>query len=93
VVDGGGLQCGEEFEQLFETVHRPVIAVPYRALFDALADQDINRIVAGIAQPNLASNALHERFGFKSIGVFSQVGRKFGRFWDVMWMERPLKLL
>jgi len=41
---------------------------------------------------NLASNALHQRFGFKSIGVFSEVGRKFGKFWDVMWMERPLKL-
>jgi phosphinothricin acetyltransferase len=64
----------------------------YGALFDALADQDIHRIVAGIAQPNDASNALHARCGFKTVGVFSQVGRKFGRYWDVMWMERPLKL-
>jgi|SRR6185503_15362662 phosphinothricin acetyltransferase len=64
----------------------------YAALFDSLADQDIHRIVAGIAQPNAASNALHQRCGFKSIGVFSQVGRKFGKYWDVMWMERPLKL-
>jgi phosphinothricin acetyltransferase len=64
----------------------------YAALFDSLADQDIHRIVAGIAQPNAASNALHQRFGFKSIGVFNQVGRKFGKYWDVMWMERPLKL-
>lgn len=62
----------------------------YGALFDAIADQDIHRIVAGIAQPNPASNALHRRFGFKSIGVFTQVGRKFEKYWDVMWMERPL---
>ncbi|MCU1339744.1 MAG: pat [Bryobacterales bacterium] len=62
----------------------------YRALFDAIADQDIHRIVAGIAQPNAASNALHERFGFMSIGLFTEVGRKFDRYWDVMWMERPL---
>jgi phosphinothricin acetyltransferase len=48
--------------------------------------------LAGIAQPNVASNGLHERFGFKSNGIFSQVGRKFGRFWDGMWMDRPLKL-
>jgi len=64
----------------------------YAALFEAIADQDVNRIVAGIAQPNLASNALHRHFGFKPIGTFSQVGRKFDRYWDVLWMERPLKL-
>ena len=64
----------------------------YEALFDSIADQDIHRIVAGIAQPNVASNALHQRLGFQSIGVFSQVGRKFDKYWDVMWLERPLKV-
>jgi len=63
----------------------------YSALFDAIADQDINRIVAGIAQPNPASNVLHERFSFKPIGLFTEVGRKFGNYWDVLWMERPLR--
>jgi phosphinothricin acetyltransferase len=62
----------------------------YQALFATLAGEDIHRIVAGIAQPNVASNALHERFGFQRIGTFSGVGRKFGKYWDVMWMERPL---
>jgi phosphinothricin acetyltransferase len=64
----------------------------YRALFAAIAAEDIHRIVAGIAQPNQASNALHARFGFKPIGTFSAVGRKFGKYWDVLWMERPLAL-
>ena len=64
----------------------------YGALFEALAQQDIHRIVAGVAQPNPASNALHERFGFKMIGAFSEVGRKFDKYWDVLWWERPLKL-
>ena len=59
----------------------------YAALFEAIAGQDINRIVAGIAQPNLASNNLHQRFGFKPIGTFGQVGRKFGKYWDVLWMD------
>jgi phosphinothricin acetyltransferase len=62
----------------------------YLALFDAIAQEDINRIVAGIAQPNPASNALHARFGFKPIGAFTGIGRKFGKYWDVLWMERPL---
>jgi len=64
----------------------------YAALFEAIGDQDINRIVAGIAQANLPSNNLHQHFGFKVIGTFTQVGRKFDKYWDVLWMERPLKL-
>jgi phosphinothricin acetyltransferase len=61
----------------------------YQALFTLLGDEDVHRVVAGIAQPNAASNALHERFGFKKIGAFTEVGRKFGKYWDVMWMEKP----
>lgn len=64
----------------------------YAALFDAIAGEDINRIVAGITLPNDASIALHQKFGFKPIGAFTGVGRKVGRFWDVAWFERPLKL-
>ena len=64
----------------------------YAALFEALAAEDIHRIVAGIGQPNPASVALHERFGFRRVGVFESVGRKFGHYWDVAWFERPLTL-
>lgn len=64
----------------------------YRRVFDAIVDADLNRLVAGITLPNDASVALHRRFGFKAVGIFSENGRKFGRYWDVLWMERPLKL-
>lgn len=60
----------------------------YQKLFELLAQEDVHRVVAGIAQPNPVSNALHERFGFRKIGTFTEVGRKFGRYWDVMWMEK-----
>jgi phosphinothricin acetyltransferase len=75
-----------------EGVGRGIGSLLYQALFDTIADQDIHRIVAGIAQLNPASNALHERFGFREIGVFTQVGRKFDKYWDVRWMERPLRV-
>jgi phosphinothricin acetyltransferase len=61
----------------------------YTELFSQLAGEDVHRLVAGIAQPNPASNLLHERFGFKKIGTFTEVGRKFGKYWDVIWMEKP----
>ena len=69
---------------------RGVGSALYAALFAALAGQDVHRIVAGVALPNPASIAIHERFGFVQVGVFHQVGLKFGQFWDVAWFERAL---
>jgi phosphinothricin acetyltransferase len=60
----------------------------YSALFELLKGEDIHRFVAGYALPNAASEALHRRFGFKVVGVFSENGRKFGKYWDVCWAER-----
>jgi len=64
----------------------------YATLFATIAGEDIRRIVGGYTLPNAASAALHRRFGFKMVGVFSEVGRKFGKYWDVAWTERPLLL-
>jgi len=67
-------------------------AMMYRALLDALKNEDINRLLAGITIPNEASIKLHRKFGFTDVGVFTECGRKFNRYWDVVWMERPLRL-
>ena len=64
----------------------------YSALFDSVRDEDIERIVAGVTLPNDASVRLHRRFGFRRVGTFHRVGRKFDRYWDVAWFERPLRL-
>jgi len=60
----------------------------YAELFEMLNGEDIHRFVAGYVLPNAVSEALHRRFGFKVVGVFSENGRKFGRYWDVCWAER-----
>jgi phosphinothricin acetyltransferase len=74
-------------------VHKGLGSKLYNALFEALAGEDIHRIVAGYTLPNPASAALHARFGFKPVGTFHENGRKFGRYWDVAWLERPLRLI
>ena len=60
----------------------------YAELFEALKGEDVHRFVAGYTLPNAASEALHRQFGFKVVGVFSEIGRKFGKYWDVCWLER-----
>ena len=64
----------------------------YRVLLDSLKNEDINRVLAGITLPNDASLAIHRKFGFTEVGVFTECGRKFDRYWDVIWLERPLRL-
>ena len=73
-----------------EAVGRGIGRALYRELFAAIAPEDVNRIVAGITLPNDPSVALHRSFGFIQVGAFSQNSRKFDRYWDVAWFERPL---
>jgi phosphinothricin acetyltransferase len=61
----------------------------YATLFEALTGEDIHRIFCGITLPNEASVRLHRSFGFEPVGIYREVGRKFGRFWDVAAYLRP----
>lgn len=67
-----------------------------RALYDdllsRLADQGFHAAFAGIALPNPASIALHQALGFEPIGVYREVGFKFGRWHDVSWWQRLLSV-
>jgi phosphinothricin acetyltransferase len=71
-----------------ETTGKGIGRKLYEELFRVLEGEDIHRFVAGYALPNAATAALHERFGFKLVGVFTENGRKFGKYWDVAWTER-----
>jgi len=57
----------------------------YQTLFEALAGEDVHRAFGGITLPNEASVGLHLAMGFSHVGTYREVGRKFGRFWDVGW--------
>ena len=72
---------------------RGVGSALYEALFASVAGEDLHRAYAGITLPNEASIALHQRFGFTDVGVYREVGRKFGRYHDVLRMQRDLTIL
>lgn len=60
----------------------------YETLFAAVAKADVHRAYALIVAPNPASVKLHERFGFRHVSTLDEVGRKFGRYYSVMWFEK-----
>jgi phosphinothricin acetyltransferase len=43
---------------------------------------------AGIFPENRASLALHERFGFRAVGIRERIGQRDGRWRDVVLLER-----
>jgi L-amino acid N-acyltransferase YncA len=59
----------------------------YRRLIDDLKPLKMHSLIGGIALPNPASVALHEKFGFRKVGHFNQVGWKFGQWIDVGYWE------
>lgn len=62
----------------------------YEALFAALNGADVHRAYALVTAPNPASAALHKSCGFAHVSTLNEVGRKFGRYYDVMWFEKRL---
>ncbi|KUJ65052.1 GCN5 family acetyltransferase [Streptomyces albus subsp. albus] len=71
-------------------VGRGLGSLLYTSLFEVLAEEDVHQAIAAVTLPNEASRRLHLRLGFQPSGVLPEVGRKFGRFWDVAWFRRTL---
>ena len=71
-------------------LRRGVGRMLYTQLFEDLARRGYRNAYAGIALPNDASIALHKGVGFEYVGTFKSVGRKFDRWHDVAWYQRPL---
>jgi phosphinothricin acetyltransferase len=62
----------------------------YNDLIGWLVADGIHMLVAAVALPNPASLALHRACDFEEVGVMREVGRKFDRWIDVLWVQRAL---
>lgn len=62
----------------------------YRQLFPMLLARSIHAVMGGIALPNEASVALHEKLGMRKVAHFEAVGFKFDRWIDVGYWQRTL---
>lgn len=55
-------------------------------------DGGFHTVMAGVTEGNPVSEALHRRFGFVEAGRDREVGYKFERWLDVVWMQLMLPL-
>jgi L-amino acid N-acyltransferase YncA len=58
-----------------------------RQLLDLATTHGFHAVIARIVGDHEASITLHERCGFTLVGVEKQVGRKFGRWLDVVELQ------
>jgi L-amino acid N-acyltransferase YncA len=59
----------------------------YEELLATLREHNFHAVIGGIALPNPASIALHERLGFRKVAHFEQVGWKHNRWIDVGYWQ------
>ncbi len=62
--------------------------VLYSALLTRLQELGYHTVIGGIALPNPASVALHEKLGMRKIAHFAEVGFKLGRWVDVGYWQK-----
>jgi L-amino acid N-acyltransferase YncA len=74
-----------------ESIGRGIGSKLYQALLIDLRQRNFHAAIGGIALPNAASIALHERLGFRKVAHFEQVGRKFGQWIDVGYWQLLLQ--
>lgn len=60
----------------------------YQVLIDILQQRNVHCALAGISMSNMASIAMHEKFGFRQVAHFRENGIKFGRWIDVGYWQR-----
>jgi L-amino acid N-acyltransferase YncA len=63
----------------------------YTALLNDLRKRNIHAVIGVIALPNQESQHLHEKFGFKKVAHFTEIGYKFNQWIDVGYWELLLK--
>jgi phosphinothricin acetyltransferase len=62
----------------------------YQELLAVLRSSSVHAVIGGVALPNTASVALHERLGFRKVAQFNEVGFKLGRWVDVAYWQMLL---
>ena len=62
----------------------------YDCLFKILAELGYRNIYAGYSGTNEQSMRFHRKFRFSVVGTYHKAVYKFGRWFDVIWLEKAI---
>jgi phosphinothricin acetyltransferase len=61
-----------------------------QAIVDTARARGLHALIGGLSADNEASLKLHENFGFVEVARMPQVGRKFGNWLDLVYVQLTL---
>jgi phosphinothricin acetyltransferase len=61
-----------------------------QALINQAKAQQVHVLIGGIDAQNESSILFHQKLGFEQVGRMNEVGHKFGRWLDLVWMQKIL---
>jgi phosphinothricin acetyltransferase len=59
----------------------------YKKLVENLTQKGFHSLIGCVTLPNISSEKLHEKFGFKKVAHFHEAGWKFDQWLDVGFWE------
>lgn len=62
----------------------------YQRMLDECQHRGFHNAVGGITMPNDKSVSMHDKFGFRHVGIFTNSGWKQGKWYDVLFVEKNL---
>jgi phosphinothricin acetyltransferase len=62
-----------------------------QTLLDRAREMNITSILANVSSLNEPSIAFHKKMGFQECGRFVKIGKKWGKVFDVVWMQKMLR--
>ena len=91
---GGGIYNSYTLTTAHHPMFKPVVVHEFGHSFGGLADEYAN-LYARIGYPQVEDEYLtknsaqfHEHLGFALVGTFHNCGYKFGRWYNMVWMEK-----
>jgi len=72
---------------------RGVGAELVQALFPHAEAMEMHVMIGAIDAANEGSLRFHERLGFRRVGLLKEVGRKFGRWLDLVFVQKTFPLI
>ena len=70
-----------------DIIHKGIGTKLYEKLISVLMEQGYRVLIGGVSLPNETSVRLHEKFGFKKVAHFKEVGYKFNKWVDVGYWQ------